>query len=76
LDTEDGSFHEDEFHGHLGFDRDELEATLVVSGLSPVSYEFCYELEHKRGGKMKKYPLFLLVAKKDSCFYFIFRDGY
>src|SRR3974377_699693 len=26
LDKEDGTFHEDEFHGHLGFERDELGA--------------------------------------------------
>ena len=26
LDKEDGTFHEDEFHGHLGFDREELSA--------------------------------------------------
>lgn len=63
LESEDGSFHEGDFHGHQGFDRQELEEMLSTKGFMPVSYEVCYELENENDGDIKKYPLFMLIAK-------------
>ena len=64
LEKEDGSFHDGEFHGHLGFDRSALEANLIACGLKPRSYEICYTLEKDTATGTKQYPLFLLVAQK------------
>lgn len=66
LEEEDGSFHEDEFHGHNGFNRKSLEELLEAHGLKPVSYEVCYELERETDDDKVKYPLFLLVSKKKA----------
>jgi ubiquinone/menaquinone biosynthesis C-methylase UbiE len=65
LDKEDGSFHDGEFHGHLGFDRTEIEEKLKKIGFSIFSYEICYELEKEKEGGKRVYPLFLLIAQKD-----------
>ena len=65
LEKEDGSFHDDEFHGHNGFEKVELESMLTNSGLLPSKYEVCYELEKEQDGEIRKYPLFMLVAQKD-----------
>lgn len=64
LEKEDGSFHDGEFHGHLGFDRPALEQKLESMGFSISSYEVCYELEKDQDGKKRIYPLFLLIAQK------------
>ena len=65
LEKEDGSFHDYEFHGHLGFERKALEKKLKKTGLSPVHYEVCYTIEKEsEKGKMKSYPLFLMVSRK------------
>lgn len=64
LDKEDGSFHDGEFHGHKGFERDNLEALLRASGFQPQSYNVCYKLEKETEEGLKKYPLFLLVSEK------------
>lgn len=64
LVTEDGSFHNFEFNGHLGFDQDELEEKLVKNGFEPVSYQIGYTIKAERGGEMRDYPLFVLIAKK------------
>jgi len=67
LEKEDGSFHDYEFHGHLGFDREPLEEKLKIAGLTPVHYEVCYSIEKELGdGRKRDYPLFLLVAKKTN----------
>lgn len=65
LDKEDGSFHDGEFHGHLGFDRREIEDKLKKIGFSISSYEICYELEKDKEDGKRFYPLFLLIAQKD-----------
>ena len=63
LESEDGSFHEGDFHGHHGFDRQELEEKLRAAYLKPTSYEVCYVLENDTDGDDKKYPLFMLIAE-------------
>ena len=65
LEKEDGSFHEGEFYGHKGFDKCILGNKLEEAGFVTRSYEVCYELERETEKGVKKYPLFLLVAKKE-----------
>ena len=65
LEKEDGSFHDYEFHGHLGFDRKELEKKLNKTGFSPAYYEVCYTIEKEMDdGQVRGYPLFLMVSRK------------
>ena len=64
LVTEDGSFHNFEFDGHLGFDKVELEDKLEASGFEPTSYQVGYTINTEREGKMREYPIFVLIAKK------------
>ncbi len=65
LVKEDGSFHEDEFHGHKGFVQAELEQKLIDSGLTPIHYGVCHTIEKKlEDGSIKEYPLFMMVGKK------------
>lgn len=64
LVTEDGSFHNFEFDGHLGFDKNELEEKITASGFEPISYQIAYTIKAERKEKIREYPLFLLVAKK------------
>lgn len=61
LEKEDGSFHDGEFHGHLGFDRADLESRLKKAGLDPYHYEVCYEIVKEEDEK--KYPLFMMLAR-------------
>jgi ubiquinone/menaquinone biosynthesis C-methylase UbiE len=63
LETEDGSFHEGDFHGHNGFDKHELEEKLTAVGFSPTNYEICYEIKNETD-EHKKYPLFISISKK------------
>ena len=63
LEKEDGTFHDDEFHGHLGFDRFDLETKLESSGFKPYHYEVCYEIEKGEGDDKKSYPLFMMLAR-------------
>ena len=66
LVKEDGSFHSDSstFNGHNGFDKDELSAILLKNGFEMKSYKICTESEREIDGKIKKYPLFLMVVEK------------
>jgi ubiquinone/menaquinone biosynthesis C-methylase UbiE len=63
LETEDGSFHDREFHGHLGFDRTELEGRLAAAGFEPFHYEVVYEIEKGEDADKKVYPLFMMLAR-------------
>ncbi len=65
LVKEDGSFHEDEFHGHKGFVQSELEQKLKDSGLTPTHYGICHIIEKElKDGTIKEYPLFMMVGRK------------
>jgi ubiquinone/menaquinone biosynthesis C-methylase UbiE len=44
LDKEDGSFHQDEFHGHLGFDRDELSAKARQAGFQAIRFTTVFHM--------------------------------
>ena len=63
LEKEDGSFHDDEFHGHLGFDRTDLESKLTQAGFATFHYEVCYEIEKGEGEEKRNYPMFMMLSK-------------
>jgi ubiquinone/menaquinone biosynthesis C-methylase UbiE len=64
LDKEDGTFHEDEFHGHLGFDRDALSAQARRAGFQSIQFSTVFHMIKDVQGVRHDYPLFLLVARK------------
>ena len=64
LDAEDGSFHGAGFDGHLGFDRDLLGATAREAGFATVEFSTAYEIEKKVDGQPRRYPVFLMLARK------------
>lgn len=68
LVKEDGSFHAHHkgFDGHNGFDKDELGGTLLKSGFQVVYYKECFVIEKEVAGKIKKYPLFLMIGEKTT----------
>ena len=66
LVREDGSFHSNNtnFNGHNGFDRNELSIILSNNGFKVEYYKICFEIERELDNKIKKYPLFLMICKK------------
>ncbi len=68
LVSEDGSFHSQfpDFDGHQGFDKEELSSLLAKNGFDVGFYKITYTIERKTEDKIKKYPLFLLIARKKS----------
>jgi ubiquinone/menaquinone biosynthesis C-methylase UbiE len=64
LDTEDGTFHEDEFHGHLGFDREKLAAQAKQAGFQSISFSTVFHMIKDRNGVRQDFPIFLMVARK------------
>lgn len=63
LYKEDGSFHDRDFTGHLGFDTVELMELLSKYGFTQIHQKQCYEIE-RGGDTQKKYPIFLMSAVK------------
>jgi len=66
LDREDGSFHGEGFHGHTGFDRDEVGTLLQSQGLTPIAAKTCFTITRPRGDVERSYPVFLLIAQRPS----------
>ena len=68
LVTEDGTFHSEHsaFEGHKGFDKDEFIAVLKANGFQTEYYKIVFEIEKEVNGNIKKYPLFLLIGRKES----------
>jgi ubiquinone/menaquinone biosynthesis C-methylase UbiE len=64
LDKEDGTFHEEEFHGHLGFNRAELAAQVRQIGFQSVHFSTAYHQIKEVNGVSKDFPIFLMVAGK------------
>ncbi len=68
LETEDGSFHQNEMQVHHGFDNQHLAAILVDFGLM---VENCYNSHTMQRadsrGQLRNYPLFFLQARKPAC---------
>jgi ubiquinone/menaquinone biosynthesis C-methylase UbiE len=64
LDQEDGTFHADEFHGHLGFDRDELAAQAAQIGFQNIRFTTAFHMIKDVQGTSKDFPIFLMTAQK------------
>lgn len=64
LDREDGSFHGHGFHGHNGFDRDDLAARLVQAGFRNARFTTVGEIAKQAGGVTRRFPIFLTVCEK------------
>lgn len=60
LEAEDGSFHTDDFHGHHGFERRDLERMLADAGFVDIAFRDCYRID--RGGV--DYPTFLVTCTR------------
>ena len=67
LVEEDGSFHASElnFDGHRGFSKKELSTKLANYGFKMEYYSIPHTIEKQRANSLKKYPLFLMIAKKE-----------
>lgn len=66
LDSEDGSFHQNEvgFNGHNGFDRQELEQILYKNKFKEIRFKTAYTGVKNIAGREVPYSLFICVAKK------------
>lgn len=64
LYSEDGSFHGDDFTGHLGFNPVTLEKKLLSIGFSSIKHETCYSIQKETKEGLKEFPIFLLTAVK------------
>ncbi len=60
LEEEDGSFHDEDFDGHHGFDRTELTASLTEAGFDPPTYEHAFRVFKED----RPYDLFLAVTHR------------
>jgi len=67
LVPEDGSFHhkDPDFDGHKGFDTGEFREWLKNAGFSVEKEKIFSVIEKEYYSEMKKYPMFLLIAKKN-----------
>jgi len=65
LYLEDGSFHDQAFNGHLGFDVDLLKQQLENHAFKNVEVKPCYTIQRENEkGELKEYPIFLMIANK------------
>lgn len=62
LDHEDGSFHDADFDGHSGFDRDALAAELRGAGFDDVRFTTCGQIM-KHG---RSYDMFLATCTRNG----------
>lgn len=60
LEEEDGSFHDEDFDGHHGFNRTELTASLTAAGFDPPIFEHAFRVPKED----RIYDLFLAVAHR------------
>ncbi len=66
LYEEDGSFHGEEFEGHLGFNIEKLSKIITHKGFRDITCRTCFVINRKISEKeTKKFEVFLLLAKKD-----------
>jgi ubiquinone/menaquinone biosynthesis C-methylase UbiE len=60
LEEEDGSFHDEDFDGHHGFNRTTLTAALTEAGFGAPSFEHGFRVPKED----RTYDLFLAIAKR------------
>lgn len=67
LDREDGSFHGAGVTDvHRGFEREGLQCMTETAGFTDVRFETVFEMRKEVAGRVRTFPLFLLVAKKEQ----------
>ena len=67
LYPEDGTFHEENFTGHKGFDPGELSKLLSKAGLLNISHRNCFVINRKiSDNEIKHFDVFLLIANRGS----------
>lgn len=65
LYTEDGSFHDEGFSGHKGFNIEDLTLTLNKFNFQVSSGEQCFVIDRKISEEVtNQYPVFLLIANR------------
>lgn len=65
LYPEDGSFHGEEFTGHLGFDVNVFARKLSEKGFVSIAHSKCYTINRELpDGKVLQFPIFLLTANR------------
>jgi len=65
LYAEDGSFHEEGFSGHKGFNIEDLTLTLNKCNFQVSSVEQCFVIDRKISEEVtNQYPVFLLIANR------------
>jgi len=66
LYPEDGTFHDESFHGHKGIDVANLSATLRKHDFTDIAHSTCYTINRtNENNEIKEYPIFLLTAKRN-----------
>ncbi|GAB4474795.1 MAG: class I SAM-dependent methyltransferase [Anaerolineales bacterium] len=66
LDEEDGSFHNEAFDGHLGFNRQALAKLAMAVGFEVLGFETVYQMAKVVDNRQRTYPIFLMTARKQS----------
>lgn len=65
LFKEDGSFHDEHFTGHNGFEPDELMKMLKRNHFDDIRYQSCFVIKKpSENGSVTEYPVFLMTARK------------
>jgi len=64
LYAEDGTFHSKGFHGHKGFDPQELRREVEAAGLLFKEVRPCYTSRKEKEGVIREYPVFMMTALK------------
>jgi tRNA (cmo5U34)-methyltransferase len=65
LYSEDGTFHDSDFKGHLGFDIEKLSQVLTNVGFKDISHENCFLMKKvTQTDELKEFPIFLLTGVK------------
>ena len=62
LDSEDGSFHGEDFSGHKGFDRHVLAQQAERAGFRNIGFSTVFEV--RKGVPERSYPVFLMIAER------------
>jgi ubiquinone/menaquinone biosynthesis C-methylase UbiE len=67
LEKEDGTFHSDNTDvKHFGFSPQEIQNWFKNSELEIKTLKTIYEIEKERDGKVRKYPIFIVISKKNQ----------
>jgi tRNA (cmo5U34)-methyltransferase len=66
LYKEDGTFHDEDFKGHPGFDIEKLAGLIGEHEFKSITHKECFVIKRQLpNDTVKEFPVFLLVAKKN-----------